>query len=262
MERREAVSPFEKLSNFRDAGGLATADGRTLRTGMLFRSDDPSRMSGLDVLKLREFELKLICDLRSPKESRKKPPRLAPEMAIHVVNIPLHDPETHDVSRTRMLGFLFGKTGGERFLEFCRGYYHHLAFERMFRVREVFTLLAAEDSFPALIHCTAGKDRTGLVTALIQLLVGVPYELVREDYLRTNEYFRVRLERLIRVTRAVTLHQVSTERMRVLMAAHPELLDGVYGEIVRKYGSVERYLLAGCEVDPGTLREIRSRLLA
>lgn len=261
-EIREVIHPFQRLSNFRDVGGLKTADGRTFRAGVLFRSDELSRLNAGDLVKLQGLGIKLICDLRSPKESQKRrPPRLSDE-SIRVVNVPIHEQATQDGSRRKLLGFLFGKTGGDRFREFSRDYYHHIAFGQTARIREVITLLSEEQNLPALIHCTAGKDRTGFLAALIQLLVDVPYEAVMEDYLRTNDYFGPRLEKFIKVMRAVTLSQVSPERIRSILMAHPEFLNEVHGTIVKRYGAVETYLREACGIDQDTLQKLKDRLLA
>lgn len=256
-EIRDVARPFQTLWNFRDIGGLKTADGRRLRTGVLFRSDELSRLSAGDVAKLQALGIRLICDLRSPQESERRRPRVL-EKSIRVVNVPIHE---QDVSRTKLLGFLFGKTGGERFREFSRDYYRHIAFGQTARIRRVITLLSEEQSLPALIHCTAGKDRTGFVAALIQLLVGVPYEAVLEDYLRTNDYFGPRLEKLIKVMRILTLSQVASERMRLILMASPEFLTEVHDTVVKRYGAVETYLCEACEIDRVTLRRLKDRLV-
>ncbi|SET28811.1 tyrosine-protein phosphatase [Stigmatella erecta] len=250
-----------RLANFRDVGGLKTADGRTFRTGVLFRSGELSRMNAEDWVTLRGLGIQLICDLRSPGESQKRRLRLT-DASIRVVNIPIHEQATQDGSRRKLLGFLFGKAGGERFREFSRAYYHHIAFEQTARIREVITLLAGERNLPAVIHCTAGKDRTGFLAALIQLLAGVRYEEVMEDYLRTNDFFAPQLEKFLKVMRVLTLSQVSPERMRLILMAHPDFLDEVYGTLMKRYGSVETYLREACGIEQDTLRKLKDRLLA
>jgi protein-tyrosine phosphatase len=253
---------FDGLSNFRDIGGVRTADGHTLKPGVLFRSDELSRMTERDLAKLEELDIKLICDLRSLQERQRKQPRTAPSKAIQIVNIPLHDQATQDGSRKKLLGFLFGKTGGDRFREFSREYYRHIAFEQTARIREVITLLSNEQHLPAVIHCNAGKDRTGFLAAIIQLLAGVPYDVVMEDYLRTNHHFERRLERFIKVMRVATLFRVSQERMRLILMTHPEFLDEVYGSIIKRHGSIEEYLCEACEISRDTLQRLRKLLLA
>ncbi|HEY5920876.1 MAG TPA: tyrosine-protein phosphatase [Kofleriaceae bacterium] len=246
---------FDKLSNFRDLGGLATGDGGALKSGVLFRSDDPSRITQRDLAKLHELGIKLICDLRSPNDSQRRPRT----SSIEIANVPLVD---RDANRTELLGFLFGKTGGERFRTFTRDYYRHIAFDRTARLRELLTRLANARSLPALIHCSAGKDRTGFVAAVIQLLAGVPYETVKTEYLRTNEQFAPRLDRFIKVLRVATLFRVSEARMREVMMAQPEHLDDIHAAIVERHGSIESYLRDACKLEPSTLQQLKQHLLA
>jgi protein-tyrosine phosphatase len=234
-------------------------DGRTLKTGVLFRSDDPFRLSVLDRTKLRDFGIQLVCDLRTPGQSRKRPSRMAPP--IRVVNISLHDEEKFDLKRAQLLGFLFGEAGGNRFRDFIRAYYRHIVFDRTAQVREVITLLAQEGNLPALIHCTAGKDRTGFIVALIQLMCGVPYEAVRADYLRTNDAFAPSVARAAKTVRRLTLYRVTEERIRTVLMAHPDHLDEVHEEILRRYSSVEKYLTEACGIESTAIERLKERLL-
>ncbi len=246
--------------NFRDIGGPSTADGRTLKTGVLFRSDALTRIDDRDLAELRALNVKLICDLRSARESQRKPARV--ERDIQLVNVPLHERPAHEGMRHRVLGFLFSKDGDRQFREFSRRYYRHIAFDQTSRIRQVIALLANEGSLPAVIQCTAGKDRTGFLAALIQLLLGVPYRSVMEDYLRTNDYFAPRRERLIKVARFLTLFQVTPQRLRLLLMAHPEFLDQVHDEILATHGTIERYLCEACAIDRQTIETLKRRLLA
>jgi len=214
-------------------------------------------MSGEDVAKLRDLGIRVICDLRSHEESRKRQPR---GLSIRLVNIPLH--EQHAGGLKDLYRFLFRETGEARFREFLRGYYHHIAFEQTARIGEVVRLISEECNLPALIHCRAGKDRTGLVAALIQLVLGVSYEDVRAGYLRSNDYFEPRLNKFIRVVRAVTFRQVPERRIRMILMAHAEYLDEVYEGILGRYGSVEEYIQNGCGIDALILERLRRLLLA
>jgi protein-tyrosine phosphatase len=259
---REVVWPFERLANFRDVGGLATTDGRTVRTGLLFRSNEPSRMTDKDLVTLRKFGIRLVCDLRSAKESRRRRGRFLADGSIRLVNIPLHEDASQDGSLRKMLVFMLARSGGEQFREFSRRYYQHVAFEQTSRMREIITLFSRDDSWPALIHCTAGKDRTGFLAAIIQLLVGVPYRSVMEDYLLTNDHFAPQLAKVIRAVRIATLFRVSPERLRLLLMAHPESLDDVHRNLVEKHGSIESYLREACGIDQATLERLKQRLLA
>src|SRR5690606_32755446 len=125
---------------------------------------------------------------------------------------------------------------------FRKNYYHHIAFDRTTQIKEIITTLSHEEHLPALIHCTAGKDRTGYIAALIQLLVGIPYETVVEEYLMTNRFYESRMEKLIKMIKWITLFQVSPERMKLILMAQRVDLDEVHDNIIRNYGSIEAYL--------------------
>lgn len=259
---RIVVHHFERLANFRDIGGLQTADGRMVRTGVLFRSGRLSRMTAADVGRLRAFGIKLICDLRAPPTDLPRRLDGALRERARLVHIPLHEQMSERESRTRLLGCLFGKSGEARFNALLRRYYDHMAFEQGPRIRELISLLAQDANLPALIHCAAGRDRTGFMAAVIQLLLGVPYAAVVQDYLLSNDYFAPVLDRIVLRFRLLTLFQVPRERLLLLLTANADILNDVHTRIMTQHGSIEQYLTAACRIDPATLERLRSRLLA
>lgn len=227
------------VSNFRPVAGL--------KPGTLYRSDDPWRFPDTSSVLLRDHGINRICDLRSPKEASKRPTR-TPAQTIH---IPFDQP-----GELAVLSCLFGRTGEDRFRELFRNFYHQIVFEQTGKIRQIVELVANAENHPVLIHCNAGKDRTGLSVAIVQLLAGVPYDVVRADYLRTNELFQDRLDRFIRRLRRITLYQVSEQRMRTIAMAHAEYLDQVHAKILKDHGSVESY----SGLDQATFKGLRTNL--
>ena len=256
------VHHFQKLDNFRDVGGLATADGGTVRAGLLFRSAAPAKLPEGDRTALRSLGLRLICDLRTPQQRRRRRVHLGPGADIPTVSVPLHEPGLTDGGLRLLLSFLFGAAGGDRFRRFISDFYRDLAFEQAAAIGTAVTLLAQEDSLPALIHCSAGKDRTGVLAALLQLLLGVPFDVVVQQYLRTNDAFAARLPRFIRLMRFLTFFQASPERLRLVLMADPEPLIQMHDAIKARHGSVERSLTDACAVAPDALESLKRRLLA
>jgi protein-tyrosine phosphatase len=177
------------------------------------------------------------------------------------VNIPLHDDTRFTLTKSKLIRFLFHKNGDTEYVTFCRAYYQHIAFEQTHRIRQALNLLAIETNLPAVIYCNAGKDRTGLLAALIQLIAGVPFETVREDYLLTNLYYQQRLAKFTRYARILTLRQLSSQRITLVLSAHPQFLEEVHTNIIRDYGSIESYLIDGCHIDFHTLAHLKNRLL-
>ena len=250
-----------RLANFRDVGGGVTHDGRRIKTGVLFRSEEPSRLRSRDLAALQALPIRLICDLRSPNEIQKRPPPRALTKAIQTVNIPLHDEAMQSGMRNRFKEFLFKSDGDARFRQFSRDYYHHLAFERTAQTGQVLKLLAQDASLPALIHCTAGKDRTGFVVAVLQLLLGLPFAEVLTEYLRTNDGFRPRMERIITAVRLLTLFRVPRQRMRFVLTTHPEYLHEVYDLIINQHQGIDNYLKTSCGVDLDIQNRLKERFL-
>lgn len=261
---KEVTTNFEKLSNFRDIGRLKTTRGNFMKSGVLFRSDELSRATNHDIDLLQKYNIKVICDLRTPRECNKKPSPVLLSQGIKMINIPLHDQETHDISRKQLVNYIFSKSGGEEFEKFSKNYYHHIAFDRTTQIKEIVTILSHECNYPTLIHCTAGKDRTGYIAALIQLLVGIPYETVAQEYLMTNHFYETRMEKVIKVIKVmkwITLFQISPERVKYIFMAQRAVLEEVHDTIIRKYGSIEDYLCEACEVERNIILKLKNLLL-
>ncbi|HHP3706322.1 TPA: tyrosine-protein phosphatase, partial [Shigella sonnei] len=202
----------------------------------------------------------VVCDLRTPKKHRSHLSRHASNECFTLFNFPLHQEET-EASRRMIFDFFFRRSGGEHFLEFSSGYYQHMAFKSSSQIKALITLLAQEENLPALIHCTAGKDRTGYIAALIQLFAGVPYETVAQEYLLTNRYYQARLEKVVKVVSGVTLNRDSPARTKTILMAHQRFLDEVYQAMLQKHGSVAVYLREGCGIEESTLAKFKESLL-
>ncbi|MGG2200165.1 tyrosine-protein phosphatase [Paenibacillus validus] len=261
-EERPIVRPFTKLFNFRDIGGLATADGRRMKAGVLFRSDDLSRLTLQDLDKLNQYGLKLICDLRTPDERQKKPDRLPPTVGLRTVHIPIYPfKEGEKLNQAKLIGMLLRKSAKSEFDAFNRAFYQSIAHQSTTQIQEVISLLSERSNMPALIHCTAGRDRTGYLSALIQLLVGVPMSTVLDEYELTNAYFQPRVRPFIRFMRWVTLFQIPPERFEDLLVVKREYLVRVLEEVVQTHGSMDRYVADVCGIDPSCVQRLKQLLL-
>ena len=164
---------FEGLHNFRDLGGATTADGRRVRTGRVYRSDALHRMTAADVDALRALGLVTVIDLRAPDEVAHVGTGLVDGVGARYHNLPTRPavlsadaPEGAVTSAPeRYLGYL--TEGPQCFVG-------------------VMTLLADPAATPAVFFCNAGKDRTGVVAAMVLGVLGVPDAAVAEDYARTQ----------------------------------------------------------------------------
>jgi protein-tyrosine phosphatase len=171
--------------NFRDLGGLPTRDGAHTRAGVMFRSDALHHLEPTDVDRLLALGMRSVIDLRSRVELERtgRGPLEATDIAW------LHAPLSHSDAGVQVLppALVEGDLG--------RHYSESLA-ERTDTLVEIITHLAAAENLPAVFHCTAGKDRTGMVAALVLSLVDVDDEVIVEDYALTDDRMALVIERI------------------------------------------------------------------
>ena len=167
--------PFEGCFNFRDIGGYPNQDGKRVKSGLYFRAGRQDRMTDQDLLKLSDLKISTQIDLRKPDEALQQGKGPLEAMGANYINIAVIPEGGSD-----QLSRLVGDTGisGKRYL----GY---LEFGPSSWLK-IFEILANEDSLPVVLHCTAGKDRTGVSTAFLLSVLGVSRDLIEADYLLTN----------------------------------------------------------------------------
>lgn len=258
-ERRQ-VGHIGRLMNFRDIGGLRTKDGRRMKSGIIYRSDEPSHLSALEIEQLLQLHIKLICDLRTSIERKSKVMRLQDHQRVQIVNIPFSQNE-QDYTHYEFFKMIMKEARRLDFDQVMRDFYYRIAFESTAQIREVMTLLADDANRPALIHCTGGKDRTGVLAAFIQLLAGVPRDEVVQDYLRSNLLIEARMKRAAHFMRMMSLFQLSKEQLQPMMEVRAYYLEQILDEIMDRYQSIEKYLLEGCGVSDISIKHLKGELV-
>ncbi len=212
--------------NFRDVGGYPTLDGR-VRYGRLLRSDGLYRLGDNGKRDLRELGVGVVIDLRDDFEVGVMPDDLD-GLDLSVVHLPLFEGS--------------GASQGEAAVSLTTLYRRILNQHAGVVARALREILAIEET-PVLVHCTAGKDRTGIVVALALLAVGVDRGLVVDDYARSEGNLSGEwLENMISII--VQHGGTETPELRVLMGGSPgAVLNSVLDELEAEHGSVHRYLL-------------------
>ena len=166
---------FEGCFNFRDIGGYLNQDGKRVKKGLYFRAGRQDRMTEKDLVQLSDLNISTQIDLRKQEEVLDQGRGPLEDMGAKYINISVI-PE----GGSEKLNKLVGDTGisGKRYL----GY---LEFGPTSWLR-LFGILADEENLPVLLHCTAGKDRTGVSTAFLLSVLGVSRDIIEADYLLTN----------------------------------------------------------------------------
>jgi Protein tyrosine/serine phosphatase len=247
--------------NFRDVGGIKTAEGKILKQGVLFRSDELSKLSNNDLTIIKDLKIKTICDLRTNNEIKSHKDRIPQNLNISLVNIPLSD-QNREVSHLQFFLHLTFQNKKIDFEKFITDHYYRNAFERTGQIKKIFSLLANANNLPLLIHCTVGKDRTGLTSALVQLLCGVSKEDVLQDYLLTNKYIEPRIKKITDFIKWMSLFQISAKKLKPVLEARYDYMNTILEAILAKYFTIENYLSDGCGIDKENLNKIKNIMLS
>jgi len=250
--------PLDGAHNARDLGGYATADGRRVRWGVAYRSDALGSLSDEDVTYVARLGLHEVVDFRSDAEREREPDRL-PQAAPRVVLRPIVgealDPA---VLRERLLsGQARAAEMSEMLVAGNRAFVTDFATVYGGFLRD----LADSENLPVLFHCTAGKDRTGFAAAALLLALGVPRDMVMEDYLLTNGFSQAATDHLLTVLRVASFFRTNPDDARPLFEARREYLQAAFDAIDSRYGSDEAYLRDGLGLDDATRSRLRANLL-
>lgn len=243
--------------NFRDLGGLPAAGGRRLRPRLLFRGEGPAGLNEAHRRALQALGVRLVCDLRAEVERRVAPNDWAGDARL------LHLDLTDDLRSETSVGWAALKRDpsaagakaamAANYRAMPGALQRHLA-------PLVEAIIAGE--VPVLLHCTAGKDRTGVLVALLLSLLGVPRAEVERDYLRSDIFARdLRLGGSIihafERTFGFTPGQATIDAMTGVDAAY---LEAALAVVEGRWGSVEAYFVAA-GVGPDRIGALRTTLL-
>jgi protein-tyrosine phosphatase len=219
---------FEGCFNFRDLGGYTTADGRTVKWRRLFRSDSPVRLTASDLATVGELGVTTVLDLRSSKEleERGRFPEEPLRVAYH--HLPMMDVLPEPVELEKWMD-----------ARFAADRYRDMLDTGAPAITSALRVLSSGDAYPAMFHCTAGKDRAGIMSAMTLGLLGVPDETIVADYLLSAEPMKRMLDwlRTEYPDRHAQLEQTASAALAVL----PETMHSFLRTLREDHGSFEGY---------------------
>ena len=216
---------LEGARNFRDLGGYETLDGRSVKWGMFYRSDALSELTDADVETLADLGIALVCDFRSAPEKGAEPDRL-PEQntpAVAALEMGADKFMVNDLRERIESGDLEGLDLRGMMIEGNRQF--ATTFSPQYAA--MFERITQGENLPALVHCTAGKDRAGFASALILSVLGVPQETVLEDFLLTNHYTSKATERALLMIKVFSFFRADSDALRPLFGVEPAYLEVV-----------------------------------
>ncbi|MEV8530943.1 tyrosine-protein phosphatase [Streptomyces sp. NPDC051211] len=238
---------FDRLHNFRDLGGYRTRNGRELRWGRLYRSDSLGKLAGeeakADLDRFRELGIRTVIDLRYPWEIEAKG-RVPEQQGLDYLNLSIEhrpydqaeiDPE---LDPWRYLADRFAEVADDGAAE----------------LREALEAIAAEDG-PQVFHCASGKDRTGLLAALVLALLDVPEDVIAADFALTE----LATERLVADWHAANPGR--TLRWPAYGRAPEQIIRLFLADLTARHGSVHAYAVDHLGIDADLVPRLRDRLL-
>lgn len=245
--------PFEGITNFRDLGGYATVDGGRTRWGLVFRADALHGLSTEDLRLYEHLRLRTVFDLRSDVE-RDERPNPFPSRSLTVIS----RPADADGSSTAMPTATWATaTDGARILhEIYVGLIEHAAEQ----IGELLHCLTEVDGLPAVFHCHAGKDRTGIVAALLLEVLGVDRDAILDDYELTARY-RLRTHQE-RTYERLLESGISPEAAAGVLTTPRWAMEQALDELDRRHGGIVDYLTGPARMQPDDLETLRLRLVS
>lgn len=221
---------LEAVHNFRDLGGYPTADGRITKWRRVFRADGLQRLTSTDVANVKDLDVRTVIDLRSSDELRERGTFPVARHEVDFHHLPIidatWDPEEADEMMHNEIEFLLAK-------------YHVMLRDGGPRVGRALGIVSAVESGAVVFHCAAGKDRTGIVAALLLSGLGVSDEIIELDYaLSAPAAERVRAWVL---EQAPEYLEQFSRVPPVFFAAHPEAIGGLLRDLREDHGSIREY---------------------
>jgi protein-tyrosine phosphatase len=250
---------LEAVHNFRDFGGYIGKGGRHLRRGRLWRSAGHQAATDADLKAIAALDLALVVDLRTPTERSQAPSRRPTRFRARVVA------GEHEAEDTWVAFLKRSELSAASFRSYLIDYYARAPFEpRHLDVFSRYFSSLAEADGAALVHCAAGKDRTGVVVALTHKMLGVSDDDIIADYLLTNHPPRVeaRLKIVGDHIESTSGRRPDEAAIRVAMGVEADYLEASFAAICDRFGSIDDYLEEALGVDGRVREALEARLLS
>jgi protein-tyrosine phosphatase len=244
------VVKMEGAYNFRDTGGYKTADGKEVALGKVYRSDAINKLSDKDLQTFKDKKIVTVVDFRGVEEAKKAQDRL-PENTNYILcpagsnNLPTAQDMAKFLKDKNFLFDMYGEGGLPYFGE---------------RYRSLFVqLLTLKPDEALLLHCTGGRDRTGMASALFLKILGVPQDIIESDYVASNFYLAKNPTMNQMYSGLTKMTGMSEAEIKQQMELKPELIRNFFAAINKKYGSVESFFQIEMGIGPREIAVLKQK---
>ena len=239
------------IQNFRDLGGYrSSTTGKNVRWGMLYRSAQIDSLGCAARRELRNMGIRTIIDLRTPEELNNYPQI---QKGFNVVHIPIATGNMEKV----LQGIQEGKIKGDTINRIVERMNRELVINYRDEYKKLFELLLDRSNYPAIIHCSSGKGRTGIASALVLATLGVNEDIIMQDYRLSNDYFNIPKASKY----AYKLPVNSQEAITTVYTAKEDFLNAAKEEIERTYSDIPTYLRKGLGLTAENIEKLQNIML-
>lgn len=251
----DPLVPLEGAMNFRDLGGYATADGGRIRTGQVYRADGLANLTDQDLERLRALGLRTVVDFRRTEE-RDEAPTVVWDHDVERLHlgVDLAGDERQDL----MGQLLAGEIGADPLGEMA-ALYRDILEDFADRFALLFDHLARDERRPAVFHCTAGKDRTGIAAMLVLASAGVDHDTIVHDYRLSHRYRTLR--RIPDLEPTLADAGLAVDHVLPFIGAEPEVMERTLEHLETTYGGATGYLRRRAGVPDATVQAVRAALV-
>lgn len=245
------------MINFRDIGGYKSSDGRVVKKGLFFRSANLVNLSKNDLQMLKDLNIKTIFDFRDESEILSSPSDIVEN--INYIRIPAMPQLKSNIAQLgsikEMMENMFDKNNA---FELLKEAYYNLPVNTP-AYKELVKLMQNDSNLPILMHCTAGKDRTGVGSAIILMILGVNRSSIVEDYLKSNQSAKDSINEILSVQ--PELKNVPKDKLKYIFGVNETYINEVFKRIDTDFDSTEDYLLKEFNLTKDDIKNLQSKYL-
>jgi len=245
---------FKSVLNFRDLGGIVSDGDKKIKNGMIFRSANLDLISKVDLKRFEGLNIKTIIDLRAPTEWKKRKNSFN---NTDILSLPL---DFQRATRERIKPFLYKRNSEAALSDISNSLYLEILDAALPMFNKVMEVLLSPNRSPILIHCHVGKDRTGIIIALILLVLGVKRELIIGDYMRSNDFLVPYFKRRLLIKKILSFGLYPSRTVLYVVTLRQRNIESVLDKIEDQYGNIGSYL-KNSGFDTNSLAELKKRLL-
>ena len=254
--------PLKGAHNFRELGGYRTQDNKSVKWGILYRSDELHALTAEDIKYLERLKLNTLVDFRSLGERENEPDPLLKETNILLLPIDVLAESSSEESVKSQQEIQEELFSGERDLS-------NLLVDANKDFATTFTptykifidTLIENNGLPLVFHCSAGKDRAGFAAAIVLSILGVPRDIIIQDYLATNAYTKDEIDRTIKQINISSLFQADIDNIRKVLEVEERYIQAAFDAIDKEWGSMELYFKNGLMLSESEIKKIKALYL-